>query len=202
MSRRRRRILSAAALLATAILATGCTSGAKAQPGPTYAPTPPGTPLTPVTGSSAPPPVPIEASGTATTPGTVNEDAHPITQPVALGAGQATVTTLAYQQPVAAAAKKPPYTGYEWAAARVKMCVAAATSITSKGWQIVLSDGTEVQAESTVQAAFPQPALGPAVRVAAGACATAWVVFAVPANTRPAIITFPGYGGTAVWLTK
>jgi hypothetical protein len=67
---------------------------------------------------------------------------------------------------------------------------------------VVFADGTEVQAEATVQAAFPQPALGPAVRVAAGACATAWVVFAVPNAKRPALITFQGYGGSAVWLTK
>jgi hypothetical protein len=121
-----------AALVTAAVLAAGCTSSGSPKPTPT--PIPPGTPLTPAGGSGAPPSVPAEASGGPTTPGTVNEDAHPITQPVALGAGQATVTVLAYQQPVGPGAKPPPFNGYVWGAANVKICVAAATSVTSKGW--------------------------------------------------------------------
>lgn len=175
----------AAALILTAILATGCDDSipAAASPGAASA-SPSPSPATPT-----PSPIP-----TAQTPFTLGA---PWEWENTSGSLSGATTAVGYQQNVAKSGPSPEEAfgeeshGYVWAALEVKVCSDATSSETTtasdSSWQLAYDDGSIVEPSSSGYESFPKPKFPfGGADLMPGRCVAGKIVFPVPGDKKPA----------------
>ena len=165
----------------------GCGSTSDAAAGPTVARTPTlvSTPTsTPPT--TTPPPTPA---------GPV---LHKLGTTVATPDGHVDVTVYAFRQPVAAGAPRPDQRGYTWAGIDVKVCSHIEAIVNMLPWSLVYADDTRAESSSVGYRQFPLPSYAWGdTPLHVGRCLRGWIVFPVPAKTRPVMVEYQPEGTDA-----
>jgi hypothetical protein len=120
-------------------------------------------------------------------------------QPATADNGQVTATVFGYRQPAAPGGPS----GATWAGAEVQVCVQHSAifdvSISRGPWVLLSREGRTVPATPTDDAEFPQPAYPTDHRrLHPGDCVRGWVVFALPANEKPAAVQYAPAGAQPI----
>jgi hypothetical protein len=146
------------------------------------------------------------ASASPSAPASPKPSGHPLGERAAANNGLVEATVFGYQQPTAAAAAAPEQSGYVWGAVDAQACVSTTAlfnvAISSAPWQLRYTDGSQIASSKSADPQFPQP-LYPSIQtsLAPGSCVRGWIVFAVPANTRPVLVRYAPRDATPVdWV--
>ncbi|HEY2673640.1 MAG TPA: hypothetical protein VGJ07_25165, partial [Rugosimonospora sp.] len=102
----------------------------------------------------------------------------------------------------------PDRSGDEWAAADIQTCAETGSvfqvTVSNAPWSLSYPDGTDLIPTRTSAPQFPQPGYphSPST-LQPGQCLRGWIVFAVPAGSRPQVIRYAPQGATAIdWLIQ
>lgn len=155
-----------------------------------------------VTASSSPPAgSPAPASGAPAGAAALGQP-----QTAAADGYTAELTVFAYQQPAGRNAPPPGPPGHVWGAADVQVCIKAVppgspdATVSIFPWSLVYPDGGVVSSTPGVYDQLPKPEYPTADRqVPTGRCVRGWVLFAVDANRRPAMVEHQSAAGVRDW---
>jgi hypothetical protein len=135
---------------------------------------------------------PVASTSVVPSPGL---SGHPLGETVDADHSFVQATVFAYRQPVAPDAPRPGRTGFTWGAVDAQTCASPTSvfgaTVTSLPWLLVYADGTTIAPIRVSYRQFPQPVYPSMQRgLQPGQCLRAWIVFAVPAITRPLMVRY------------
>ena len=151
-----------------------------------------------------PAPVETPASAAPTAPASPSPAGYPLGQPAQADNGQVEATVFEYRQPAAPGGPS----GAQWAAIDAQVCVHQAAifdvTVSQLPWLLISADGQAISPARSEDARFPQPAYPTDHRrLHPKDCARGWIVFAVPAGTRPVAVRYAPSGAPPVnWAVR
>lgn len=158
----------------------------------------------------------VALAGCGTAGSTAGSASIPGAEPIAIGqpatADHGTVTVYGYRQPVATHGGGPREHGYVWGAVDAEVCATDVAVLTSR-YPFVLrySDGLIVDHSSDGYDTFPTPEYPWVTEmIQPRNCVRGWIVYAVPADGRPAAVVYQPDGvrpsewmvGEVAWPTS